>query len=284
MSVGAVSIHSDCKQSCQPFLKWAGGKRWLFAKYAHVLPTNYKTYIEPFLGGGAMFFGLQPTRAILSDLNPELIATYRAIKKNWHEVRTALKRHHGRHTPNYYYRMRSKTIADPIERAARFVYLNRTCWNGLYRVNKQGAFNVPVGTKTSVCLSSDDFEHVHSLLRHARLISSDFEQVIAMAGSGDFVFADPPYTTLHSNNGFVKYNEKLFAWADQVRLHSCLLRAQQRGATVVATNADHSSIRDLYSGTFHVRALRRASVIASDSKYRQDIGELLITAGEVKPK
>jgi DNA adenine methylase len=270
---------NDCTENrvCQPFLKWAGGKRWLVTKYSHFVPAEYNRYIEPFLGSGAMFFGLQPRRAILSDLNPELIDTYRAIKNDWRHFSTELNRHHSRHSAGYYYRMRSSRPVDPIKRAARFLYLNRTCWNGLYRVNKQGDFNVPLGTKVNVCLPTDDFESVHRRLRAARLISSDFEDVVDMAKSEDFVFVDPPYTTLHSDNGFVKYNEKLFAWSDQIRLHDCLLRAKRRGVFIVATNADHVSIRALYSKAFRVQSLRRASVIASDSQYRKTIRELLIT-------
>jgi len=229
-----------------------------------------------------MFFALRPKKAILSDLNPELVDAYRAIKRDWQSFDDQLRRHHDRHSSQYYYRMRSARPSDPIERAARFVYLNRTCWNGLYRVNQRGDFNVPLGSKVSVCLPGDDFESVHRRLRPVRLFSSDFEMVIEMAQSGDFIFVDPPYTTLHSSNGFIKYNEKLFAWSDQVRLHNCLLRAKQRGAFVVATNADHSSVRSLYSGTFRVQSLRRVSVIASDSQYRQPIRELLITSGEVE--
>ena len=270
------------KQPCQPFLKWAGGKRWLANQYSAVVPTKFRTYIEPFLGSGAMFFALQPPRAILADANAELIRTYRAIKNDWRGVERALRKHHLRHSRQHYYYVRASVPNDPHERAARLIYLNRTCWNGLYRrVNLQkGKFNVPIGTKTRVCLPMIPIQ-IHQLLSRAKLLKSDFEQVIAMAKTGDFLFVDPPYTTLHNENGFVKYNEKLFSWQDQIRLRDCLLLASQRGVAFVATNADHRSIRQLYSKHFLVQSLRRSSVIASDSRYRQQTRELLITTREV---
>lgn len=270
------------KRNCVPFLKWAGGKRWLVNHCLHLVPAEIKTYIEPFLGSGAMYFALQPARAILADVNHELIQTYLAIKGDWKSVAKAIRKHHVRHSRDYYYRVRSSSPTELSERAARLVYLNRTCWNGLYRVNRQGQFNVPVGTKTQVCLATDDFEQVHRLLSGASLVRADFERVIKMAKSGDFLFVDPPYTTLHSENGFVKYNEKLFSWSDQVRLHDCLMQAQKRGAFFIATNADHHSIRQLYCEGFRVRSVRRASLIAADSDHRQSVRELLITPSEVK--
>jgi DNA adenine methylase len=270
------------KHVCLPFLKWAGGKRWLVNQCCHLIPTEYNTYIEPFLGSGAMFFALQPKKAILADLSLELVETYDAIRIDWSSVLKTLRKHHRCHSRDYYYHVRSSSPENPTDRAARLIYLNRTCWNGLYRVNRQGKFNVPIGTKTEVCLPTDDFERVHQLLSRARLIGSDFEQVIEMAKSGDLLFVDPPYTTLHSENGFVKYNEKLFSWSDQVRLRDCLTRARQRGVSIIATNADHVSIRKLYCKGFSIQSLRRASVIASNSHYRQATRELLITAGEVK--
>ncbi len=272
------------ERSCQPFLKWAGGKRWLINHCSLFIPTHYNSYIEPFLGSGAMFFALQPKRAILSDLNLDLIQAYRAIRSDWRSVVEALKKHHCRHSRDYYYEIRSSSPRELARKAARLVYLNRTCWNGLYRVNKQGRFNVPVGTKAAVCLRTDDFELVHRLLRRACLIRSDFETVIDKARARDLLFVDPPYTTSHSNNGFIKYNEKLFGWPDQVRLRDCLQRAQRRGAYVIATNADHDGIRQLYAGSFHLQSLRRVSVIASNSRFRQNIRELLITSLEGKIK
>lgn len=261
-----------------PFLKWAGGKRWFVRRYQDIIPVNFKRYIEPFLGSGALFFALQPKEAILSDLNADLVQTFLAIKENWKPVVSALRKFHRFHSPAFYYRIRHSHPRSEAARAAKFIYLNRTCWNGLYRVNTRGEFNVPLGTKDSVLLDTDDFPRASALLRGASLLTADFERVVSKASHGDLVFADPPYVTAHSQNGFVKYNEKLFCWDDQVRLMNCLCHAKRKGAHVVATNADTPSIRRLYEGSFAIRTASRSSVIASSSLNRGTTSELIITS------
>jgi DNA adenine methylase len=161
-------------------------------------------------------------------------------------------------------------------RAARFIYLNRTCFNGLYRVNLKGEFNVPVGTKTAVLLPDDNFALASERLRKTKLTSWDFEKVIDQTKSTDFVFADPPYTVRHNLNGFIKYNERLFSWADQVRLRDALYRARDRGVTVVMSNADHESIRDLYSESSMITSETRISRMAANIENRKTTTELLI--------
>jgi DNA adenine methylase len=264
---------------CPPFLKWAGGKRWFAARYLDLLPARFDRYIEPFLGSGALFFALRPPKAILADLNADLIATYLAIQGDWKRVVRILGRHNGKHSKEFYYSVRSSQPRTPHGKAARFIYLNRTCWNGLYRVNTRGQFNVPVGTKEKVLLGADDFCRASVLLKGATLMTSDFERVVCQARQGDLIFADPPYVTAHSQNGFLKYNEKLFSWEDQVRLRDTLLDAKKRGAAVVATNADTPSIRGLYAQHFTVFSTSRSSVIAADAKNRGRTSELIICAG-----
>lgn len=259
-----------------PFLKWAGGKRWLMPLADAIRGITFTTYIEPFLGSGAMYFGLRPKKAILSDSNSELIETYKAISDAWAPVVAHLHRHDRCHSEDYYYHVRSQRPRTAATRAARFIYLNRTCWNGLYRVNRQGVFNVPIGTKSSALLDSDDFESVSRLLQGTQLIAGDFERQIDRAGPGDLVFADPPYTVRHQYNGFVKYNEQLFLWADQERLHAALLRAKHRGATIICTNADHSSVRELYQNDFKIFALSRYSSIAGAGGTRGRYAEIVV--------
>lgn len=263
-----------------PFLKWAGGKRWFVRNHYDLLPREFNTYFEPFLGSGAVFFSLHPQKAVLADANTQLIETYIAIKKDWKKVRSALARHHKNHCPDYYYAERERNRRSIYERAARFIYLNRTCWNGLYRVNLNGKFNVPIGTKDAVILETDDFEAVAQRLSHVRLITSDFEAIIDQAQEGDFVFVDPPYTINHNLNGFVKYNEKIFTWEDQVRLRDCVFRAHERGAFLIVTNANHESIRDLYEGFGSKKVLDRHSVLAGDAAYRRASSELAIVSTE----
>ncbi len=261
-----------------PFLKWAGGKRWLIPSLNLSKLQNDNKYIEPFLGGGALFFSLLPKSAILSDKNSELIETYEVIRNDPFNIMDRLSHHHKFHSVDYFYKIRENIPNNEIDRAARFIYLNRTCWNGLYRVNKRGRFNVPIGTKTNVVLETDDWEAISDSLKTAIILNRDFEESIEMATEGDVVFADPPYTVKHNNNGFVKYNESIFLWQDQIRLRDCLKRAADRGATVIVTNAAHDSIVDIYRKDFSINVMERASVLSGVSSARGRYQELFITA------
>lgn len=260
-----------------PFLKWAGGKRWLVSQCIKYFPAKYEKYIEPFLGSGAVFFALNPKQAILADVNPRLIETYIQIRDNHTYVEKLLRSHHRAHSKEYYYNERGKKHPNsPAQRAAQFIYLNRTCWNGLYRVNKKGEFNVPQGTKSSVILDTDDFEAVSCALSSANLYAQDFSNTIALAGRGDFVYIDPPYTVKHKLNGFAKYNERIFCWEDQIRLRNDVVAAIERGALVAISNADHESITDLYRNIGVHKLVKRKSVIAAKARYRGDVEELFI--------
>lgn len=262
-----------------PFLKWPGGKRWFVAKHLDIIPKSYNRYIEAFAGSASLFFALRPQSAILCDSNEELITTYRAIRSRSRLVAQALSLHAKNHSDSYYYAIRGQTPTDSVSRAARMIYLNRTCFNGIYRVNRQGQFNVPRGSKNSVLLDSDDFRSIASALRRAELIAGDFSIAIEKASFGDFVFADPPYTVQHNNNGFVKYNERIFSWDDQVRLADSLLGALRKGASIVSTNANHPSVRDLYLDRgFHCQVTTRFSAISGKGEDRGQYEELIITS------
>ncbi|HEX8224960.1 MAG TPA: Dam family site-specific DNA-(adenine-N6)-methyltransferase [Allosphingosinicella sp.] len=262
----------------EPFLKWAGGKRWLRSIVADLkLPLTGK-YFEPFLGSGAIFFQLSPSRARLSDTNSDLVATYKAIQAHPLAVEAALRELSVHHSDDFYYEVRESSPTDVAKRAARFIYLNRTCWNGLYRVNKLGVFNVPRGTKNQIILPSDDFESLSHRLRGADVACEDFEECIAQAAEGDLVYCDPPYTVHHNYNGFLKYNEKIFSWDDQVRLRSCAEAAVARGAAVVISNADHISVVELFSGLGEMKFLDRPSVISGSVHGRGRFSEILVHA------
>jgi len=262
----------------EPFLKWAGGKRWLINKAANLLPENNKfdRYIEPFLGGGAIFFHIQPENGLLSDVNADLINSYIIIRDYWPDLLDLLNKYDKCHSKDFYYKIRSSKPRTPLNKAARFIYLNRTCWNGLYRVNKRGEFNVPIGSKTKVLLSEDNFLETSNRLRNIEIRVCDFEYSIDQANEGDFVFVDPPYTVKHNLNGFVKYNETIFTWDDQIRLKNAIVRAADRGAEVLLLNADHQSIKTLYTGIGNRTTLNRASVIAGNSSARGIYSELAI--------
>lgn len=264
----------------KPFLKWAGGKRWFVANYADLLPSKYNRYIEPFLGSGAVFFHLQPHQAILGDWNTDLINTYKAIQENWQHVFATLQRHHRLHSRGYYYQIRGMCTSNLSDGAARFIYLNRTCWNGLYRVNLEGRFNVPIGTRSSVVFDGDNFEAISKALQNAELHAKDFEELVEMADTDDLIFVDPPYTVRHNHNAFIRYNENLFSWNDQIRLFKALTRAMERGAKIVGTNAYHQSIRDFYEKRFSTIVANRNSSISSKIESRKRFEELIFYTGE----
>ena len=162
--------------------------------------------------------------------------------------------------------------------AAQFLYFNRVCFNGLYRVNLNGDFNVPIGSKTRVNLPSDNFLAVSKMLENSKIVRQDFEVTIGHANRHAFIFADPPYTVKHNTNNFVKYNENIFSWGDQERLHECLERARRRGVRVILCNADHESIRTLYRRHWTLKRVTRPSVLAASATDRAAVSELVITA------
>ena len=260
----------------EPFLKWAGGKRWLAPRLSELAPTHFRRYFEPFLGGGAVALELLPTSAFLSDRSADLIQTYQVIQRAPRQLQALLLHHHSKHTASYYYEIRAAIPQCPIEAAGRFIYLNRTCWNGLYRVNRRGEFNVPRGTKTRVLYADEDFDALSRMIRNYEFRCSDFESAVDLAEEGDLLYADPPYTVAHNYNGFLKYNSKIFSWADQVRLEGSLRRAVRRGAVVYVSNADHPSIVDLYRNWPRSERLERHSVIAGAAKARKATTELLM--------
>lgn len=260
-----------------PFIKWPGGKRWVAARIARlVTPHLAGTYIEPFLGGGAVFFHLLPKRSVLVDVNAELIGTYRAVRDDPSGVIRLLRRHPV--TEEAYYRIRQSEPKQRFARAARFLYLNRTAFGGIYRLNLSGKFNVPYGggerTAESLC-STDTLSLASKALRKARLQIGDFEPAIEAAGAGDVVYCDPTYTVAHDNNGFVRYNERNFSWEDQERLADAAFRAARRGSMVIVTNAHHSSLRRLYRGA-RFEVLSRTSSVTPQSELRRTVKELLI--------
>ncbi|MBJ6134971.1 Dam family site-specific DNA-(adenine-N6)-methyltransferase [Ochrobactrum sp. Q0168] len=259
-----------------PFLKWAGGKRWLFNdNFIKTLP-KFERYIEPFLGGGAGFFALEPNAALISDVNSELINLYENVRDNPAGIIQLLQDHQANHSKDYYYYIRQQVPVSSLESAARMLYLNRTCWNGLYRLNQRGEFNVPIGSKTAVLLPSDDFFRASSILKQAEIIQGDFEKVLSRAGSGDLVFIDPPYTVAHNMNGFVKYNEKIFTWSDQIRLKKSIESAAARGASIILSNANHISVAELYGDLGTKSEVSRHSVISGSSAFRGTTTELIV--------
>jgi len=262
-----------------PFLKWPGGKRWLTSKYCDCFPKQYNQYYEPFLGGGAIFFFLQPTHATLSDVNEKLIVLYKVIRDNCSELAKSMRMHQKSHCKEYYYKTRCAYFDDPVQSASQFLYLNRMCYNGMYRVNKAGQFNVPIGTKQNCIYDIDQFTAYSALLKGVELEVADFSVIVNRARESDLVFIDPPYTIALNQNSFIKYNDRLFTWDDQDRLLKALCTARDRGAYVMGTNANYDMLKTMYlAHGFHVKVVERFSVISSKADKRKRQEELLITS------
>ena len=262
----------------RPFLRWAGSKQALLPKLIEVIPPEFGTYYEPFLGSGALFFHLQPKAAVLSDASSELINTWTAIRDNIDDVLKYL----GPLKPNkdLFYRIRENRSSDDVIRAGEFIYLNKTCWNGLYRVNGSGKFNVPYGApKTEFIFDEINLKACSAALGGATisLQTGDFAESVEGAGEGDFVYFDPPYVTTHNNNGFRDWNEKLFRWEDQVRLAEKAAKLKARGVKIVVSNANHKDVVSLYPD-FEKIEFQRSSTLSSSAKFRGAVGEVLLTA------
>jgi len=262
-------------------LRWAGGKAWLTKDIKNYLPECFNNYYEPFLGGGAITLYLAERELLnneifLSDCNPKLIEFYQILKERPSALISKLKRFEN--TREYYYDERKKSYSDPVDRAAQFLFLNKTSFNGIYRENLQGVYNVPYGNKKYRELF--DFKlikQVSFLLRKAKFNTQSFTEIKDSVGEKDLVFLDPPYTVAHENNGFVKYNQKIFSWEDQIELKNLVMYIASRGAYFILTNAYHSSILDLYSGIGNKHILNRISVVGGKNAMRTTYKELLIS-------
>ncbi|MGH7800737.1 MAG: DNA adenine methylase [Thermodesulfobacteriota bacterium] len=259
-----------------PYLKWAGGKQWLAPFAPLLLPPNFSgVYFEPFLGAGAFFFAVEPAKAVLTDINSELITTYIAIKENLSLVIEALKSYP--YNKDFYYYIRSKKPHIPHLLAARIIYLNRTCWNGLYRVNQSGEFNVPFGRfKNPIICDEGRLRSAVKLLNRAKIYCCDFQKAVEVTRRGDFVYFDPPYITGHKDNGFLKYNTRLFSWSDQERLSQVAISLRDRGVWVLISNADHNKVISLYKGFFYYK-ISRKSLIGGLGSNRGVVTEALLS-------
>ncbi|QLE48163.1 DNA adenine methylase [Nostoc sp. C057] len=267
--------------SPRPFLKWAGGKSRLIQQYIPYFPKSYKNYYEPFLGGGAVFFYLQPKTATLTDINAELINTYCCVRDRVEELISLLKEHKIRHNKDYYYSVRNNSGGTDIEKAARLIYLNKTCFNGLYRVNSQGKFNVPLGRYENPNICSEVLLQTASeALSHAEIKQADFTEVLNYAtSSDDFVFFDPPYHPISDTSYFTAYSQNCFSKKDQELLRDTCAELASRGVKVMVCNSDSEFIRNIYTDiNFEAYKIKAARSINSNIKNRGMIDELLITS------
>jgi DNA adenine methylase len=263
----------------RPFLKWAGGKGQLIAQYQTFFPKQIDTYYEPFLGGGAIFFRLLPAAAVLTDINPELVNVYSCVRNAVEAVIEHLAAHQRSHSPDYYYKIRAAPEGNPIERAARFIYLNKTCFNGLYRENSKGQFNVPIGSyKDPKICCPELLRSVSACLQTSTIAERSFDAVLDWAKTpSDFVYFDPPYHPISDTSRFTAYSRYSFYAEDQIRLRDTFITLAQRGVKVMLSNSDCPFIHELYQG-FNIYSIEATRAINSNIQKRGKITEILVTS------
>ncbi|MCD8488770.1 MAG: DNA adenine methylase [Desertifilum sp.] len=275
----------------RPFLKWAGGKRQLISEIEKYLPSkkgiNKHTYYEPFIGGGAVFFWLTPKNAVINDINKELINCYETIKDSVDELIEALINHKNNHTEEYYYSMRDKDRSEKtyaqlsqIEKAARIIYLNKTCYNGLFRVNSQGQFNVPFGKYRNPNILDEAVLRAVSKYLNSNnicLLNKDFEMAVSQAKKGDFVYLDPPYDPVSETSSFTGYDINGFNREEQRRLKELFDDLTQRGCKVMLSNSSTDFIKNLYKDyERYTKTVSASRIINSKVFKRGAVEELLI--------
>jgi DNA adenine methylase len=270
----------------KPFLKWTGGKRQLLPVIKEFIPKQFDTYYEPFVGAGAVLFSMQPQKAIINDVNSELINCYHAIAKQPEELIALCQKHKESNSQDYYYKMRSLDRCDDfnklsaVERAARIIYLNKTCFNGLFRVNSKGQFNVPFGSYQNPTIAEEEaIKTVSKYLNKAdvSIEIGDFEDTVSTCNQGDFIYFDPPYHPLSDTSSFTGYSADGFTQLDQVRLRDICNNLVDRGCQVLISNSDTEFIRSLYSNSrYEIIEVKASRAINSVASKRGKINELLI--------
>ena len=267
-----------------PVVKWVGGKTKLLPELLARLPRTYARYYEPFAGGAALFFRLAPRRAVLADRNTDLIGLYRALAREPRAVIAALGAHRAAHGEAHYYATRARwndrdTTWTPAERAAAFVYLNKTCFNGLWRVNRAGDFNVPIGRYVDPPICVPEALHAaHDVLARAKLRCADYRTAVDDARTGDLVYFDPPYDPVTTTANFTSYTADAFGPDDQRELAACARSLVARGCAVMLSNSDTTFVRSLYRG-FRIERVKCARAINSNAAKRGEVDELIVTGG-----
>lgn len=271
----------------KPFVKWVGGKRQLLAQFRrlNLYPPekfNIETgrYFEPFVGGGAVFFDLLPERAYLSDLNNELVTTYNVIRSDVENLIKSLKKH--KLDKEYFLKIRAQNpenLSD-LNTASRFIYLNRTCFNGMYRVNSKGGFNVPFGKYTNPLICDEDnLRKASKALKNVEIKKQDYKEVLKKAKKGDFIYFDPPYYPVSKTASFTSYTSESFLDKEQIELRDTFVELHKRGCFVMLSNSDTPFINKIYSEPkgLRITKVQAGRAINSDASKRGKITEVLVT-------
>lgn len=270
-----------------PFVKWAGGKKQLLDKLHSLMPKTYNRYFEPFIGGGALLFSVAPKDFVINDFNSELIQAYFCFtnETDFKKLLEALDFHQMHHSEEHYYDVRnmdkkSDFLFLPIyERAARMIYLNKSCFNGLYRVNSKGYFNVPSGRKKTVnCYEQENLKEISTFFSSSKfkIFNGDFQDAISEVKAGDFVYFDPPYDTWESKDSFTSYAKNPFGKEEQKRLANVYKELSEKGAYVMLSNHNTEFIRELYK-EFNIHVVEAKRMINSKASGRGNVEEVIIT-------
>src|SRR3989338_1460884 len=272
------------------FIKWAGGKKQLIEQFKQFFPQNAERYFEPFVGGGAVAFYIIQKNNLkeiyLSDINEELINCYNVIKNNVEELIKILKEYKKNHNKEVYYKIREQ---DPkklsnLYRAGRFIYLNKTCFNGLYRVNSKGGFNVPMGDyKNPSIVQEQELRFISKLLKNTILRVMSFDNVLQYAKKGDFIYFDPPYYPLKKGQSFTTYTKDKFLEDEQTRLSEVFKELNKRGCYIMLSNSDTDFVKNLYQG-FYINTVKANRMINCDATKRGKINEIVVTNYPVNTK
>jgi len=270
------------KEKIPTLVKWAGGKRQLIPQFKKFFPKKIKRYIEPFIGGGAVAFYIiknyKPKEVIISDINEELMNAYKVIKNNPEKLIKLLKRYKKKHNKEEYYKIRAKDpkILPPLTRASRFIYLNKTCFNGLYRVNSRGEFNVPIGSyKNPGILLADDLREISQLLKKVKLKALSFEDILKLAKKGDFVYFDPPYYPIKKGKSFTTYTKGNFLEKEQKQLLEVFKKLDKKGCKIMLSNSDTKFIKNLYK-EHNLNFVKARRMINCNGKDRGKIKEIVV--------
>lgn len=281
-NASAMLAGRSAHSAARPIIKWAGGKWRLAPTLRRFMPPveRIRCYYEPFVGGAALFFHLQPADAQLSDTNPELINLYTVVRDQLPALLDALQGH--TNEPSHYYRVREQdpTMLPDVERAARLIYLNKTCYNGLYRVNARGAFNVPFGryAHPAIC-DTPNLTLASAALQGVALRLADYETALAKATAGDLIYFDPPYQPASKTASFTSYTQTRFGPGEQRRLAGMMATLAARGCYVMQSNSDTPLIRELYGALpgFTIHTIQATRAINSNASARGPVNELVIT-------
>lgn len=273
--------------NAKPIVKWAGGKRQLIDKLLEYMPKKFNSYFEPFIGGGALLFELMPKDATINDVNKELLAIYKCLSSDelFKLMINDLEEHENNHSEQHYYEIRNADRDPEFEnlpiwkRASRAIYLNKSCFNGLYRVNSNGYFNVPSGKKEKVqTYDKDNIIKLHNyfMSENVQILEGDFSKAVENAKPGDFVYFDPPYDSYDEKNSFTSYTKFNFSKEDQKRLADVYRELASKGVYVMLSNHNTNYINELYKD-FNIHVVNAKRMINADSKGRGNVEEVIIT-------